>query len=130
MIAVDTSALLAIFRSEPDAPLFNDKIDAASRAYISVASLIEASLVTLGQRGSGAIAELDLLVQNLGLIPHAVDVDHLVYARLAFERFGKGRGTMAQLNFGDCFSYALAKSLGLPLLFKGGDFAETDVGVA
>ncbi len=130
MIAVDTSALLAIFRQEAEADIFYDRIEQASRAYISVASLFEASMVTLGQRGSGFVADLDLLVQNLGLIPQSVDVDHLVYARIAFERFGKGRGTKAQLNFGDCFSYALAKSLGLPLLFKGGDFAETDVVVA
>jgi ribonuclease VapC len=130
VIAVDTSALLAIFRSEDEADLFYEKIVHAPRAYISVASLFEASLVTLGQRGSGFIADLDLLVQNLGLIVQPVEAGHLTYARLASERFGKGRGHRAQLNFGDCLSYALAQSLGVPLLFKGKDFAETDVMVA
>jgi ribonuclease VapC len=125
MIVVDTSALMAVFLNEPDSDDMMNIILGSKRRYISVASVLEANIASLARNRS--TADMEGLIENLGLIIHPVDTKQLSFLRLAIERFGKGRGSKAQLNFGDCFSYALATSLGVPLLFKGNDFAATDV---
>jgi ribonuclease VapC len=127
VIVVDTSVLVAMFAKEPDAQRFKMRIAADEGPVISAATMLETSIVlrTLGGRRSSD-QELDgFVAENLTIV--AVDSDQVQIARDAHLRFGKGMGHPAQLNFGDCFSYALAKSLDAPLLYKGADFAKTDI---
>ncbi|MEO7223534.1 MAG: type II toxin-antitoxin system VapC family toxin [Devosia sp.] len=127
MIVVDTSVLIAMFAKEPDAPIFKSCIAADEDPVISAASLLETSIVlrTLGGRRSSD-QELDgFVAENLRVVP--VDHEQVQIARDAHLKYGKGMGHPAQLNFGDCFSYALAKVLDVPLLYKGGDFSKTDI---
>jgi ribonuclease VapC len=127
MIAVDTSALIAILRLESDAAVFTRRIEMEDAVCVSAVSLHEASMVLAGRHADAtAWSELDRIVQDMELeiVPH--DAKLAGFARDAFLRFGKGRHP-ARLNCGDCASYALAKSLNIPLLFKGGDFAHTDI---
>ena len=123
---VDSSALLAILFSEPDARRHATAIMAASPCRMSVANVLEASIAV--ERRSGAMAghELDMLLEHAEVELVPVSVEHLEAARGAWRRFGKGNHPAA-LNFGDCFAYALAKATGEPLLFKGDDFARTDI---
>ena len=128
MIAIDTSALLAILFGEPEAEAFDQRI-AAEQVCMSAVSLQEASMVLAGRRpGRDAEAwqRLDELIRDAPIEVVAHDRELAEIGRLAFLRFGKGRHP-ARLNCGDCASYALAKSLGIPLLFKGTDFARTDI---
>jgi ribonuclease VapC len=127
VIVADTSAIIAIFKREPDAATYHDRINSAARTYLSAASFAEASIVVTGQYGEAGLRELDALIVELGIRIEPFTQDHARLAREAFARFGKGRGGKAQLNMGDCFSYALARAMNLPLLFKGEDFAATDV---
>lgn len=124
-MVIDTSALLAILQDEPERRLFNECIENASSRSVSVATFLEVSIVLESRFGSAGIHDLDLFVERAGIELHAVDVDQARAARAAYSRFGKGRHP-AGLNFGDCFSYALARVLGEPLLFNGTDFARTD----
>jgi ribonuclease VapC len=125
-MVIDTSAVVAILRDEPERRAFNEAIEAAETRSMSVASFVEASMVIESRYGYEGLRDLDLLISKaaIGLIP--VDVDQAHIARQAFHRYGKGRHAAA-LNFGDCFSYALAKSVNEPLLFKGSDFSQTDI---
>jgi ribonuclease VapC len=126
-LVVDTSAIVAILRDEPERQRFVDTILRADTAFISAVSLQEAGVVVVGRNGDEtAWTLLDALVTHLKLevVPH--DAALATIARVAFLRFGKGRHK-AKLNFGDCAAYALAKSTGLPLLFKGDDFTQTDI---
>ena len=126
MIAVDTSAIVAILRGESEANLFAGIIGESDRCFFSAVGLFEASMVMIG-RGQSALAQgLDILIGELAIEIVPFDEEQARQSRAAFVRFGKGRHPAA-LNFGDCVSYALARSLGLPLLFKGTDFARTDV---
>jgi ribonuclease VapC len=126
-IVVDTSAIIAILRNEAEKDRFVDAILAASPRFMSAVSLQEAGMVVAGRHGDAAVWEpLDALVARLGLEIVAHDAALAGVAREAFLRFGKGRHK-AGLNFGDCAAYALAKSNDLALLFKGEDFARTDV---
>lgn len=125
-MVVDTSALLAILFDEAEGRTFADALEAASVRALSVVSFVEASLVVEVRVGAAGVRLLDELIEAAGLELVAVDVVQARAARSAFERFGKGRH-VAALNFGDCFSYALARTLDEPLLFKGDDFARTDV---
>ena len=125
-MVIDTSALLAILLDEPDASRIAAAIEAASPRLLSAATLLEASIVIESRKGEAGGHELDLLLYRAGLEVVPVDQDQAEIARRAWRRFGKGRHKAA-LNFGDCFSYALAKSRNLPLLFRGADFAQTDV---
>ncbi len=127
MIVVDASALIAITWNEPERVLFERRLLQASQAHISVISLFEASMITYARGGAGAIGEMDIIVKNFSFRAEPVQLSQLPVLRDAFARYGKGRGHPAQLNFGDCFSYALAKLMGLPLLFKGDDFRHTDI---
>lgn len=125
-MVVDTSALLAILQDEPERRRFNEAIEAADHRALSTATLVEVSIVIEARHGAEGLRDLDQLLAaaQIDLVP--VDVEQARAARLAFSRFGKGRHP-AGLNYGDCFSYALAKVLGTSLLYKGSDFAQTDI---
>jgi ribonuclease VapC len=126
MIAVDTSALIAILFAAPEAEAFKNRL-AVEPACLSAVSLQEASMVMAGRLGdASAWRELDELVREAPLEVIAYDLALAEIARDAFLRFGKGRHP-ARLNCGDCASYALARKYNIPLLFKGGDFAHTDI---
>lgn len=125
-MVLDTSALLAILNDEPEAHVFALAIEADPVRLTSAASLIEASIVIESRVGEVGGRELDLVIHKAGIRVVNVDAEQVELARAAFRRFGKGRHR-AGLNFGDVFAYALSKSSGEPLLFKGKDFARTDV---
>ena len=126
---VDSSAVLAILFSEPDARRHASAIMTASPCRMSVANVLEASIVVERRGGDTAGHELDALLERADVELVPVTVEHLEAARRAWRRFGRGNHRAA-LNFGDCFAYALAKSTGEPLLFKGEDFAQTDIEAA
>ena len=124
MIVVDTSALIAILDREPDAALYAEAIAEADSPLISAATLLELHTVMLNRHGGRAGQLVDRLIQDAGFQIEHFTAQHLELAREAYARYGKGRNS-AGLNYGDCFSYALAKATGLPLLFKGTDFSKT-----
>ena len=126
MIVVDTSALIAILDREPDAALYAEAIAEADSPLVSAATLLELHIVMLNRHGGRAGQLVDRLIQDAGFQIEYFTAQHLELAREAYARYGKGRNT-AGLNYGDCFSYALAKAAGLPLLFKGSDFSKTDL---
>lgn len=128
-MVIDTSAIVAIAMNEPEAAGFERKIADDPLRLISAASLLEVSMVIETRLGEAGAAEIDLWLYKAGVETVAVDVDQIDVARRAWRRFGKGRHP-AGLNYGDCFSYALAVTRGEPLLFKGNDFSQTDVEVA
>ena len=128
-MVIDTSALIAILQDEPERATFNQTIEAAERRVLSVVSFVEASIVIETRYGADGVRDLDLFIAKAGIELVGVDMDQAHAARNAFRAYGKGRHP-ARLNFGDCFPYALAKTEGAPLLFKGRDFPMTDVGVA
>ncbi|MDA8320173.1 MAG: type II toxin-antitoxin system VapC family toxin [Actinomycetota bacterium] len=124
---IDTSALIAILRAEPDASQMAHAIERARTRRISAANYLEAAVVIDGSRDPIASRRFDELVQTAELRIEPVTHDQARIARDAYRDFGKGSGHMAGLNFGDCFAYALAKSAGEALLFKGDDFSHTDI---
>ena len=126
-VAVDTSALIAIINAEPEAGAFVDAIGTASEALVSAATLLEAHCVACRWAGGVSAGELQSLIDRLELTVVSFDLAQLEAARSAYSLYGRGTGHPANLNMGDCFSYALAKSRNLPLLFKGEDFIHTDV---
>lgn len=128
-VIVDTSALVAIALSEPHATQLLERLHAAPRRRISVATLLEACLVLVGRLGDVGKSDLDALVRQLDLEIVPVDVEQGRIAQEAAIRFGRGRHAAA-LNYGDCFSYALATVANEPLLCVGDDFVRTDVAVA
>ncbi|HEY3974033.1 MAG TPA: type II toxin-antitoxin system VapC family toxin [Candidatus Sulfotelmatobacter sp.] len=125
-MVIDTSALAAIFFAEPERRTFLDIIAASGSRLISAATMLEAGIVIEARQGEAAGREFDLWVvrANLQVVP--VDAEQADLARSAWRKYGKGRHP-ASLNFGDCFSYALAKVSGEPLLAKGADFSLTDI---
>jgi len=126
-IVVDTSALAAIVFGEPDAAMFVTALAAhAGDVSISAATLVDARIVVEGRQGRAALDDLERALMKAAVKVEPVDEGQAALASTAWKRFGKGRHA-ADLNFGDCFSYALSKSLGAPLLFKGQDFSQTDV---
>ncbi len=127
MIAVDTSALVAIVFGELERAAFRQAILRARKALISTASVLELKMVAYGRRGPRAVVLVDDLLRLPLFEIIAPGPADLEAAFGAFVAFGKGSGHPAALNFGDLFAYALAKVRNLPLLFKGGDFAETDI---
>ena len=124
---VDSSALLAILRDEPDGQQFAVAIAKAESRRMSAATFLETAIVIDASREPVASRRFDDLVKQAGLVIEAVTEEQARIAREAYRDFGKGSGHPAQLNFGDCFAYALAKTLGEPLLFKGRDFSHTDI---
>jgi ribonuclease VapC len=129
VIVVDTSAVLAILQLEPEAPTFAHAVESASERLISAVSVLEAGIVSLARRGQPGVQALETFIAAAEFDVVAFDAEQALIARGAFGRYGKGRHP-AGLNFGDCASYALAASRGLPLLFKGADFAKTDIAPA
>lgn len=125
-MVIDTSALLAILQNEPERRRYNESIEAADSRVMSVATFVEVSMVIEARHGAEGLHDLDLFLDRAGIDLAPVDVEQARIARTAFSRFGKGRHPAA-LNYGDCFSYALARVLGEPLLYKGDDFSQTDV---
>lgn len=122
---VDTSALIAIVRDEPERQLFAELL-LRGPARISAANWLEAAMVADGSR-LGAGERLDRIVETASLTIEPVTEAHARAARIAFRRYGRGSGSPAKLTFGDCFAYALSAISGEPLLFKGEDFTHTDV---
>jgi ribonuclease VapC len=125
-MVVDSSALVAIPRKEPEAARFTRAILRDSVRLISVANLLEAGIVIDNKAGLSAGRRLDAFVERAGIGIEPVTAAQARIARQAYVDYGRGNHPAA-LNFGDCFAYALAKATGEPLLFKGGDFAQTDI---
>src|ERR1700680_2657614 len=124
---IDTSALIAILRDEPEAAAYAKAIETAISRRMSAANFVEAAIVIDGSRDPVASRRFDDLVREASLIIEPITEAQARIARDAYRDFGKGSGHPAKLNFGDCFAYALAKVTGEPLLFKGEDLAHTDV---
>jgi ribonuclease VapC len=130
VIVIDSSALVAILRREPEADLFLQIIAGADDCLLSSVSLLETSMVLAGRTGDvTSWTELDALIARAGIEVVPQDAALAKVARAAFLRFGRGRHPAA-LNLGDCASYALALDRKLPLLFKGDDFSRTDLRAA
>lgn len=125
-MVLDTSALVAVLFDEPERHEFVRIIAAAQRRLMSSATLLESSIVVEARRGEVAGRELDLFLHRAKVQTVAIDEEQVQLARAAWRRYGKGRHA-AGLNFGDLFAYALARASGEELLFKGDDFAHTDV---
>ena len=125
-MVVDTSALVAVLMCEADQEAFAAAIHGASEAYVSVVSRVELTAVLCGRRVGADPERVENSLQSFGLTLVAVTPEQARIADRALLTFGKGRHP-AKLNLGDCFAYALAKSLDAPLLFKGEDFARTDI---
>ena len=126
MIVVDTSAVIAILFDEPGYEVLENRLLVDPEPVLSAVGYMEASMVLVGRRGEGAELELDRLLSEANVVVIPVSVTLAKSAREAFIKYGKGRHR-AGLNFGDCFSYALAKQMQVPLLFKGNDFIWTDL---
>lgn len=126
LIVIDSSALVAILRDEPERLEFIDAIVEHGEPCISAATYVETSMVMELRFGDRGGREIDTLLDDVGIATIPLDLAQARLAREAFRRFGKGRHRAA-LNFGDCFTYALARTLDAPLLFKGDDFVLTDL---
>ena len=127
-MVIDSSALVAILFGEADADHFSSSIDSDPTRLMSAASILEVSLVIENELGAAGEREVDILLHRAGIEIIAFNLEQLKLARHAFRKYGMGRHP-AGLNFGDCFSYALSRTSGEPLLFKGDDFSKTDVTV-
>lgn len=128
-MVIDASAIAAIAFNEPEAKGFRERIADDPVRLISAATVLEAAMVIETRLGEAAGADLDLWLYKAEVEIVAVTAEHADRARRAWRRYGKGRHP-AGLNFGDCFSYALASLAGEPLLFKGNDFSQTDIQAA
>ena len=126
---IDTSVLVAILDQEPEAERIVRTLASAPERSLSAANLVETGIVMQARRGDEGARDLDLLLAKWRVDIAAVTASQADIARKAFRRYGRGRHP-ANLNFGDCFAYALAKDKSAPLLFKGNDFRQTDVVVA
>lgn len=124
---VDTSAIVAILRSEPEAETFANAIARARIRRLSAVNYVETAAVIEGSRNPVASRRFDDFFREAAFTVEEVTIAQAMIARVAFKDFGKGSGHPAQLNFGDCFAYALAKAMGEPILFKGRDFWHTDL---
>lgn len=124
---VDTSALVAILRAEQDADRFIDALTSADRPRLSAATLVETAVVVDAAGDPALSRRLDELIDAAELHVEPLTEEQARVARQAYRDFGRGSGHPARLNLGDCFSYALAAVLAEPLLYKGDDFAHTDL---
>ena len=124
---VDTSALIAILRQEPEAMSFATAIAEADRCRVSAANYLEAAVVIDGSRDPIASRRFDDLLREARILIEPVTEEHAKVAREAYRDFGRGSGHSARLNFGDCFAYALAKTTGDRLLYKGEDFLRAGI---
>jgi ribonuclease VapC len=126
VIVVDTSIVVAIIKDEPEAAAFVDILDESQMTIMSIVSYVEAHMVTNDRRLRTEATDVDNVLAAAGIEIVDVTRDQAGLAVSAFLAYGKGRNR-ARLNLADCFSYALAKSRGAPLLFKGDDFSKTDI---
>ena len=124
---VDSSAIIAVLKGEPEMSAFAAAMEAADVLRISAAAYLEASIVTDGYRDPRLSARFDDMMEHSQVVIEPVTAEQAKIARQAYRDYGRGSGHAANLNFGDCFSYALARARREPLLFKGADFALTDV---
>ncbi|MBB3300187.1 ribonuclease VapC [Rhizobium sp. BK077] len=125
-MVIDTSAILAVLFKAPEAAEFLDRIASDPLRLVSAAGVLEASMVIETRYGETGGHELDLFLDRIDVEIVAIDAELAEAARHAWRRYGQGRHP-ASLNFGDCFSYALAAARDEPLLFKGNDFSSTDI---
>ena len=125
-MVIDTSAIVAILQDEPERLTFIEAINSVIYKNLSAVSFVETSQIIFSRYEAKGIQELDNFIGKADIKIRSVDEAQALIARRAFQEFGKGRHP-AQLNFGDCFTYALAKLLNQPLLFKGEDFSKTDI---
>jgi ribonuclease VapC len=127
---VDSSALVAILKREPGWEALAKALDSAGASHISAATYLETSIVVDGWKNSILSREMDELLERFNVVIEPVTVAQAKIARQAYRDFGKGSGHPAGLNFGDCFSFALASDKHEPLLYKGDDFGHTDLRAA
>lgn len=123
---LDSSAVLAILFQESDSRLYAEAIEAGPIRRLSAPTYVELSIVVDAQNGSAGLNDLEHFVREAKIAIEPFTLDQAYIAQRAWSVYGRGKHP-ARLNFGDCFSYALAKSLNEPLLFKGSDFAKTDI---
>ena len=128
-MVVDTSALVAILSNEPERRAFNERIAGAGGCFVSAGSYLETAIVIEARYGYEGVRDLAFYLQEAAITVVPFDALQAELARAAYATYGKGRHR-ANLNFGDCFAYALAKRRGEPLLFKGEDFSLTDLEAA
>lgn len=126
-MVIDTSALLAILFSEPEAAALLEAIVAGEPRLIGAPTLVEAAAVMAARKGPQGEVALDALLQRLDIDVIAMSPEAAAFARSGYARYGKGIGSPAVLNYGDCLAYGVARAAGEPLLFKGEDFARTDI---
>lgn len=124
---VDTSALVAVFRKEPECARIIDLLDRSSRTRISAATIVELTAVIIGKGGERPLQEISRLLGGWGIETVPFDAEQTVLAQTAYMNYGRGSRHPAKLNMGDCYSYALAKATDESLLFVGDDFTHTDV---
>lgn len=124
---LDASAIIALLRDEPEAERFASAIEEATSLRMSTATYVELGAVVDGDGDPVVSRRLDQLLHVAGTVFEPVTIEQARIARAAYRDFGRGSGHPARLNYGDCFSYALAKATGEPLLYKGDDFVHTDI---
>ena len=129
-MVLDTSALIAILRAEPEAEQMASAMAGALKLHLSAANYVEVAAVIDASRDPVASRRFDELLHVLGVVVEPVTPAQARIARAAYRDFGRGSGHPARLNYGDCFAYALAKDLLEPLLFMGDDFGHTDLEAA
>ena len=128
-MVIDSSALVAMLQDEPERAAFVAKIAADPVRLLSAANYLEVAIVIDDRFGAAGARDLKLLLVEAAIRIMPVTVEHAELARTAYRRFGRGNHP-ARLNFGDCFAYAPARETGEPLLYKGGDFGQTDIAAA
>lgn len=126
LIVIDSSAIVAILLGEPERATFISALDRSSDCRCSMVTFVESFMVSTNRRTGFSFEQYTAFMNGFGIKPAPIDEAQGLWASQAFTRFGKGRHP-AKLNLGDCFSYALSKSLNAPLLFKGDDFSQTDI---
>lgn len=126
-MVVDTSVLVAILRAEDDAEKMLLALGTAQKPLMSASTYVEAGLVMSNDESPRGFERLNLLIEKVAIEIVSIGRTEAIVAIEAHQRFGRGSGHRAKLNFGDCFAYALAKSRNMPLLFKGDDFVHTDI---
>lgn len=125
-MVIDSSAIVAILLEEPECESYIAQITAAERRLVSAVSVVETGIVLESRRGDTGVREFNLFLHEAQLEIVPVDAEQAEAARTGWRKYGKGRHP-AGLNLGDCFTYALARTAGEPLLAKGSDFAQTDL---